>query len=107
MLRAKRSQVERLELGIGHQSWCEEVPKNFGRPYAVENWTTNIKCRTRLFSLTTYLTEPLERLTERICAKMLLPWTLMILVSEDEHDDELLNERKLPCLTIRKSLLPI
>jgi hypothetical protein len=31
----------------------------------------------------------------------------MILVSEDEHDDELLNERKLPCLTTRKSLLPI
>ena len=39
MLGAKRPQIERFEFGIRHKSWCEEVLKNLGRPFAVENWT--------------------------------------------------------------------
>jgi len=35
-LSAKRLQVERLELGIRHKSWCEALLKKLGRPFAVE-----------------------------------------------------------------------
>jgi hypothetical protein len=36
-MNARRGALERLELGIRHESRCEEVLKNLGRPFAVEN----------------------------------------------------------------------
>jgi hypothetical protein len=53
ILRAKRLQVQRLELRLRHESWFEDVLKNLGRPFAVErHWHLFVYFFSRSISIT-------------------------------------------------------